>query len=70
MEQVGATTVLEDNQGAIALSKNTGFQSRIKHIAMRYHFARERVASDEIVVEYVNTKHQVADILTRGVATT
>ncbi|KAE9021403.1 hypothetical protein PR003_g8443 [Phytophthora rubi] len=37
-EQVGATMIYEDNQGAMALSKNVGYQARTKHNSIRYHF--------------------------------
>ena len=35
------TTVYEDNQGAIALSKNPVRRQRCKHIDIKYHFLRE-----------------------------
>eukprot|EP00644_Phytophthora_capsici_P019157 jgi/Phyca11/133879/e_gw1.926.2.1 len=44
-EQVGATVIYEDNQGAMALAKNVGYQARTKHIDIRYHFIREKVTS-------------------------
>ncbi|KAF1336396.1 Integrase catalytic core protein, partial [Globisporangium splendens] len=69
MEQVGATVILEDNQGAIALSKNVGYQARTKHIDIRHHFVREKIVSDEVDVQYVETKHQQADILTKALST-
>ena len=37
------TTVFEDNQGAIELSKNAKFQNRTKHIDVAYHFVREKI---------------------------
>ena len=57
--------LLIDNQSAIALAKNAVFHSRTKHIAIRYHFIRERVKSGEIKLEYVPTNLQVADVLTK-----
>ena len=38
-----ALTILEDNQGAIALTKNPEFHKHTKHIDIRYHFVREKV---------------------------
>ena len=32
----------EDNQSAIAIANNDGYQSRAKHIDIRYHFVREK----------------------------
>ena len=40
------TTIYEDNNGAIDLSKNPKFHNRTKHIDVAYHFARERVISN------------------------
>ena len=65
-EQKGATVIYEDNQGCIALSENPMFHKRTKHIDIRYHFIRERVASGEVVLKYVATEHQLADLLTKA----
>ncbi|KAE9089359.1 hypothetical protein PF010_g19021 [Phytophthora fragariae] len=61
-DQVGATVIYEDNQGAMALAKNVGYQARTKHIDIRYHFIREKVVSNEEELEYVDTKNQLADL--------
>ena len=39
---------------------------RSKHIALRYHHFREEVRKGNIKIEYVSTKLQKADILTKG----
>ncbi|OWZ03590.1 LOW QUALITY PROTEIN: RxLR effector protein [Phytophthora megakarya] len=49
------------------LSTNPVQHSRMKHIDTRYHFVRERIATEEIGVEYVSTKENVADLLTKAV---
>lgn len=69
MKQVGATPIMEDNQGAIALSKNVGYQARTKHIDIRHHFIREKVLSKEVEVKYIETKRQLADMLTKAIGT-
>ena len=56
----------EDNQACIAFSMNPGDYKKSKHIDVRYHFVRERVASNEILLEYIDTKDQLADILTKA----
>lgn len=61
----GPTTIFEDNQACIAMSKKAGDHSRAKHIDVRYHFVRERQAMGEILVTYVPTEHQLADLLTK-----
>ncbi|KAE9176563.1 hypothetical protein PF004_g26044 [Phytophthora fragariae] len=67
-EQVGATVIYEDNQGAMSLAKNVGYQARTKHIDIRCHFIREKVVSNEVELEYVDTKNQLADFMTKGLS--
>ncbi|KAE9282555.1 hypothetical protein PF001_g23254 [Phytophthora fragariae] len=67
-EQVGATVIYEDNQGAMALAMNVGYQARPKHIDIRYHFIREKVVSNEVELEYMDTKNQLDDFLTKGLS--
>jgi hypothetical protein len=55
-----------DNQSAIALSKNDTFHQRTKHIDIAYHFIREKVDANQIKIEFVPTKEQQADILTKN----
>jgi hypothetical protein len=58
-------TLQINNQSAILLAKNSMFHERTKHIAIRYHFIREKLEEGEICVEYVPTNEQVADVLTK-----
>lgn len=55
-----------DNQSAIAIAKNPEFHDRTKHIDVRYHFLRQKVDSEEILLTYLPTDDQVADVLTKG----
>lgn len=61
-----ATTILCDNNSAINLSEDPLLHSRVKHVDIKYHFLRERVASNEITLRYINTKDNVADIFTKA----
>jgi len=63
----GTIKILADNQAAIKLASNPATSARSKHIDVQYHFVRERVASQEIVFEYVPTAYMVADALTKAV---
>jgi hypothetical protein len=56
----------EDNQACILLSKNPQAHNRTKHIQIRFHFIREKVESKEIILNYIQTKSQLADIFTKG----
>jgi len=54
-----------DNSSAINISNNLVMHSRTKHIAIQYHFLKEKVAEGEVKLEFVPTTEQVADIFTK-----
>ena len=60
-----ATVMMEDNQGAIDLSKNPKHHGRTKHIDVSYHFTRERIATKEIKLKYVPSTENLADVMTK-----
>eukprot|EP00253_Pinus_taeda_P020910 PITA_20910 len=64
-EQEKGTTIYCDNSSAIALSKNSVFHKRTKHIDTKFHFIRELVNNGEIVLQHCRTEDQLADILTK-----
>ena len=59
-------TIYCDSQSAISLSENAVYHARSKHIEVRYHFEREKIASKQIMVQYRCTTDMVADVLTKG----
>ena len=63
-----ATTIFEDNQSAIAMTKNPQFHGRAKHIAIKYHFIREQVQNGTIKLKYCPTSQMLADIFTKGLS--
>ena len=68
-EQVGGTQVWEDNQGSIALANNAGYHARTNHVDIRYHFIRENVQDGILKIDYIDTKNQLADMLTKALGT-
>ena len=54
-----------DNTSAINISKNPVMHSKRKHIPIKFHFLREHVINNNIRLEYVDTKEQIADIFTK-----
>lgn len=54
-----------DNMGATYLSANPVFHSRMKHLALDFHFIRDNVNSGALRVAHVSTRDQLADALTK-----
>ena len=65
-EQVGATDLAVDNEGAITLSENPQAHLRTKHIWLRYHFIQQYVQEGVIKPYYVSTHKNIADIFTKN----
>ena len=64
-QRVGTTTVYEDNMGALRLAQNPRTTPNSKHIDIRHHFIRERVARGEFRIVHVPSHLQHADFLTK-----
>ena len=62
---VECTTIFEDNVGASNLAHNPVTTPNSKHIDIRRHFLRERVANGEFRVVHVRSDLQHADFLTK-----
>ena len=62
------TVIYEDNQAAIAMTKNPQFHGRAKHINIKHHFVREQVAKGNVQLQYCPTSEMTADILTKGLS--
>ncbi|RVW77085.1 Retrovirus-related Pol polyprotein from transposon RE1 [Vitis vinifera] len=58
-----------DNVGATQLSSNPIFHSRMKHVAIDYHFIRDQVQSGLLRVAHVSSADQLADLLTKPLPT-
>lgn len=58
--------VFEDNQGCISLIRNPENNKRIKHVDLKYNFVCDILNQKMMKLEYVSTKGQLADILTKG----
>ena len=62
---VGCTTIFENNVGGLYLANNPATTPNSKHIDIRHHFLRERVANGEFRVVHVRSDFQHADFLTK-----
>ena len=65
----GPVRILCDNQSAISLVHNPAHHQRTKHIDVKFHFIREKQASNFIDIMYIDTQHQLADIFTKPLPT-
>lgn len=54
-----------DNQGTFELIKNKQIHSRIKHMDIKYMAVRERIDNKKIILKYVPTSDNQADIFTK-----
>jgi KUP system potassium uptake protein len=60
------TTNMEDNQSAIAYSKNALVSEKTKHIDMKWHFLKDHVEQGTIIkLRYLPTDQMVADMFTK-----
>lgn len=61
-------TLFCDNTSATYLCVNPVYHSRMKHIALDYHFNREQVSVGLLRVFYVHFQDQIVDMLTKPLA--
>jgi hypothetical protein len=57
-----------DNTSATSVSKNPIFQSKTKHIPIKYHSLREKVTNQVVQVQYIPTTEKIVDIFTKPLA--
>ena len=61
----GPTTLLGDNQSAIALAKDNQYHVHTKHINVHYQFIRYIISEGQIQLIYCSTDKIIADALTK-----
>ena len=54
-----------DNIGATYLISNPIFHARTKHIEIHFHFVLDQVCNNELVVQFISSKDQLADAHTK-----
>jgi hypothetical protein len=61
-------TVYEDNQSVIKLVESEAVHARTKHIDTRYFYIREQIAQGCQAVKYIESKRNLADIMTKHIS--
>ena len=61
--------ICSDNQSALTLAANPVFHSRSKHTDVDCHLVREKVAAHQLVLRYIPTLDQLADVFTKPLST-
>ena len=71
LDEIGRTqenvNVLCDSQSAIHLATNPTYNSRTKHIDVRYHFLRHVINGGKVALQKVHTRENCADMFTQPV---
>ena len=58
--------IKEDNKACISFSKDPGEHRRTKHIDYRHFFVRDQVNDGEVLLDHVDSEHQLADVFTKS----
>ena len=66
-DKVNTVDIFVDNQSAIALAKNPVLHQRTKHIDIKYHFIRVEVQKGYILLKYIPSEQNLADMFTKPI---
>ena len=66
--EVETVPIYEDNKGAVDLAGNPVYHKRVKHIDIRYHAIREKVADGMVIVLNISTRANFADVHIKAVS--
>ena len=61
-------TILCDNIVALAVAKDPKYHGKTKHIKNRYHYIRDVIIENDVVLKHISTSNIVVDPLTKPIA--
>jgi hypothetical protein len=64
-QTIAHSTIFEDNKGCVELANAPHLCPRTRHIGLKYHHFCHHVSRGDIKVQWIDTKHQLADIFTK-----
>eukprot|EP00253_Pinus_taeda_P036278 PITA_36278 len=67
-QRMDPTVIYCDNESCIKISKNPVFHDMSKHINIRYHHLRDCVVRRIMLLQYISTREQDADILIKALS--
>ena len=65
IEVPNPTTLIRDNTGSIAITKNKCNHNRVKHIKMQHHFIQNKVEEGRIKISYMPSSKNLTDLFTK-----
>ena len=66
LKQTKPLIMYGDNQGALKMAQEGADTPRAKHIDIKFHFLKDLVVNGVVDVTYIDTNHNLADLMTKG----
>ena len=69
MNKLSQPLLIKFNQAAMCIAESTQYQSKTKHIDIKYHYIRKKVLDNTVLLTYCPTYEILADVLTKALST-